>query len=109
MIYSSAVAHQPKVTTIKSLQPAAGKCSDDIPEQLQRAARDDAGVRLVREIRLNDVPSNAPITYQVNGRQYVAIDVGNGGPQAMTFPPLVPETQNTDRAATIWVFKARQE
>jgi hypothetical protein len=34
------------------------------------------------------------------------VGVGNGGAQAMTFPPLVPELQNpTDRGAEIWVFE----
>ena len=57
------------------------------------------------ETRLSDVPSNAPISYTVNGKQYIAIGVGNGGAQAMTFPPLVPEIQNLDRAPGIWVFE----
>ncbi len=43
---------------------------------------------------------------QSNGKQYIAIGVGNGGAQAITFPPLVPEIQNTDEAAAIWVFEA---
>ena len=30
----------------------------------------------------------------------------DGGAQAITSRPLVPEIQNTDRAATIWVFEA---
>jgi hypothetical protein len=51
------------------------------------------------------VPSNAPISYTVNGKQYIAIGVGNGGAQAMTFPPLVPEIKNVDRAPAIWVFE----
>jgi hypothetical protein len=41
----------------------------------------------------------------VNGKQYIAIGVGNGGAQAATFPVLVPEIQNPDRAAAIWVFE----
>ncbi|MBZ5576211.1 MAG: PQQ-binding-like beta-propeller repeat protein [Acidobacteriia bacterium] len=69
-------------------------------------AYDDQTGKVLWETRLNDVPSNAPISYSVNGRQYIAIGVGNGGAQAITFPPLVPEIQNTDRAATIWVFEA---
>jgi len=60
---------------------------------------------LLGETRLSDVPSNAPISYTVNGKQYIAIGVGNGGAQAMTFPPLVPEIQNLDRAPGIWVFE----
>jgi len=68
-------------------------------------AYDDQTGKLLWETRLNDVPSNAPISYSVNGKQYIAIGVGNGGPQAMTFPALVPEIQNTDSAAGIWVFQ----
>jgi hypothetical protein len=52
------------------------------------------------------VPSSAPITYLVNGRQYVALVTGNGGAQAATFPALVPEIKNPpDRGATLWVFE----
>jgi hypothetical protein len=40
---------------------------------------------LIWETRLNDVPSNAPISYSVNGKQYIAMGVGKGGAQAMTF------------------------
>jgi alcohol dehydrogenase (cytochrome c) len=68
-------------------------------------AYDDATGKMLWETRLNDVPSNAPVTYSVNGKQYVAIGVGNGGAQAITFPPLVPEIRNVDRGAAIWVFE----
>jgi hypothetical protein len=40
---------------------------------------------LIWETRLNDVPSNAPISYSVNDKQYIAMGVGKGGAQAMTF------------------------
>jgi alcohol dehydrogenase (cytochrome c) len=70
------------------------------------AAYDAAtGVQLWKT-RLNDVPNSAPISYSVNGKQYVAMVVGNGGAQAVTFPPLVPEIQNPpDRGAAIWAFE----
>ena len=51
------------------------------------------------------MPSNAPISYTVNGKQYIAIGVGNGGAQATGFTPLVPEIQNVDRAPAVWVFQ----
>lgn len=69
-------------------------------------AYDDRTGKVLWETRLNDVPSNAPISYSVEGKQYIAIGTGNGGAQAITFPPLVPEIQNPNRAATIWVFQA---
>jgi alcohol dehydrogenase (cytochrome c) len=61
--------------------------------------------KLLWETRLADVPSNAPISYTVNGKQYIAIGVGNGGAQATGFTPLVPEIQNVDRAPAVWVFQ----
>jgi alcohol dehydrogenase (cytochrome c) len=68
-------------------------------------AYDDSNGKLLWQARLGDVPSNAPITYMVNGKQYVAIGVGNGGAQAATFPVLVPEIQFPDRSAGVWVFE----
>jgi alcohol dehydrogenase (cytochrome c) len=56
--------------------------------------------------RLNDVPNSAPVSYAVNGKQYVAITVGNGGPQAGTFTHLVPEIRNPpEPGAALWVFE----
>ena len=40
------------------------------------AAYDDATGRELWRVRLNDVPNSAPITYSVNGRQYIAVVVG---------------------------------
>ena len=70
------------------------------------AAYDDASGRELWRVRLNDVPNSAPISYQVNGKQFIAVVTGNGGAQAATFPALVPEIQNPpDRGASIWVFE----
>jgi alcohol dehydrogenase (cytochrome c) len=54
-------------------------------------AYDSANGKALWRSRLTDVPSGAPITYSVNGRQYVAMVVGYGSPQTMTFPMLTPE------------------
>ena len=70
------------------------------------AAYDDATGKELWRVRLNDVPNSAPISYTVNGKQYIAVVVGNGGAQAATFPALVPEIKNPpDRGASIWVFE----
>jgi alcohol dehydrogenase (cytochrome c) len=70
------------------------------------AAYDDATGAELWRVRLNDVPNSAPITYSINGRQFVALTVGNGGAQAATFPPLVPEIRNPpDHGAAVWVFE----
>jgi alcohol dehydrogenase (cytochrome c) len=70
------------------------------------AAYDDATGAELWRMRLNDVPNSAPISFMANGRQYIALTVGNGGAQAATFPALVPEIQNPpDRGAALWVFE----
>ena len=63
------------------------------------------------KIRLSDVPNSAPITYSVNGKQYIAVVVGYGGPQVATFPVLVPEIRMPAApSSSIWVFElANQE
>jgi len=70
-------------------------------------ARDDSSGEVLWDIRLNDVPNSAPITYTANGKQYVAIVVGNGGPIPMTWASLIPDVQNPpDRgAAAVWAFE----
>ena len=70
-------------------------------------ARDDSSGKVLWQQRLNDVPNSAPISYTVNGKQYVAITVGNGGAVPATWQPLVPEIQNPpDRGGSaVWVFE----
>jgi alcohol dehydrogenase (cytochrome c) len=74
------------------------------------AAYDDATGKKLWSTRLNDVPSSNAISYGVNGKQYVAVVVGNGGLQAMAFASLVPEIMNPpDRSSTVWVFELPDE
>jgi alcohol dehydrogenase (cytochrome c) len=69
-------------------------------------AYDDTTGRELWRTRLSDVPSNAPIGYVANGKQFIAVVVGNGGAQAATFPALVPEIRNPpDRGAAVLVFE----
>ena len=69
-------------------------------------AYDDATGETLWQMRLNDVPDSCPITFTVDGKQYVAVTVGSGGPITGTYPVLVPEIQNPpDHGAEIWVFE----
>ena len=61
--------------------------------------------RQLWQVRLNDVPNTAPISYMVDGVQYVAIVVGHGGPISVDRIPLVPEIQiPPNPGAQVWVF-----
>lgn len=55
---------------------------------------------------LNEVPNSAPITYSVDGEQFIAVVVGGGGNHSLLFRPLMPEiTYPVNRSSAIWVFK----
>jgi alcohol dehydrogenase (cytochrome c) len=55
--------------------------------------------------RLNDISSSSPISFAVDGKQYLALVVGEGGFHARSFAPLVPELRSSpNRGATVWVF-----
>jgi alcohol dehydrogenase (cytochrome c) len=57
------------------------------------------------EQRLNDVSSSSPLTYTLDGVQYVAVVVGQGGFHAASYAALVPELKSPPRrGAAIWVF-----
>ncbi len=69
-------------------------------------AYSDSDGKVLWKIRLNDVPNSAPITYMVNGKQYVAVVVGYGGVQPSTFAGLIPEISlPVARSSAIWVFE----
>lgn len=68
-------------------------------------AYDDATGEVLWQSRLSDVPSSFPVSYGVDGRQYVAVVVGNGGAHAQTWPSLVGTIYNPpDGGASIFVF-----
>ncbi len=69
-------------------------------------AYDAADGRVLWQARLSDVSSAPPISYGVNGRQYVAIVAGQGGFHFASYAPLVPEIRNpSDRGSAVWVFE----
>ena len=71
-------------------------------------AYDDRDGKQLWQIRLNDVPNTAPISYMVDGEQYIAITVGHGGPLSLDRTPLVPEIRiASNPGATLWVFKLK--
>ena len=70
------------------------------------AAYDDATGERLWSIRLNEVPNSAPITYAVNGKQYVAVVVGSGGNHTRLFRQLTPEIKTpVNRSSSLWVFE----
>jgi alcohol dehydrogenase (cytochrome c) len=53
---------------------------------------------------LNNSVNAFPISYSVNGKQYIAIAVGNGSSQLRSLNTLTPEIKNPDGGSVLWVF-----
>jgi alcohol dehydrogenase (cytochrome c) len=69
------------------------------------SAYDDASGAMLWRARLADIPNAPPITYSVNGKQYVAIVVGYGESAPSVFTVLTPEIPlPIARSSSIWVF-----
>jgi len=69
-------------------------------------AYDDMTGEKLWQAKLNDVPNTNPVTFSVDGKQYVAIVVGYGGAQTATFGRLVPEiTLPAVASSSVWVFE----
>jgi alcohol dehydrogenase (cytochrome c) len=67
-------------------------------------AFDDATGKVLWQTRLNNVINAFPISYSVNGKQYVAIAVGSGSSHSKALATLTPEIQNPDGGSVLWVF-----
>jgi len=60
------------------------------------------------QARLNEVPNSSPISYSVDGNEYIAMVVGSGGYVSTAYNYLVPEIKNPPhRTSSIWVFEVR--
>jgi alcohol dehydrogenase (cytochrome c) len=68
-------------------------------------ASDATNGEVLWEVRLDDVPSSYPITYSVNGVQYVAITTGGGNSNDAFSGALTPEITMPVRGVTLWVFR----
>jgi len=77
-------------TTTGVLATAGGVVFSGSLDRAFKAYDQESG-SLLWQARLGDVPSAAPITYTVDGRQYVAMVVGYGSAQAASFGGLTPE------------------
>ena len=53
---------------------------------------------------MNNALNSFPITYSVNGKQYVAVVAGNGSSHARSLATLTPEIAIPDSGSTLFVF-----
>ena len=71
-------------------------------------ASDDRMGKVLWQTRLNASPSSYPITYSVNGTQYVAVTAGGGNFLDTLIGGLTPEITTTTGQPTLWIFRLPQ-
>jgi alcohol dehydrogenase (cytochrome c) len=67
-------------------------------------ALDETTGKVLWQVRTNNMVNSFPVTYSVNGKQYVAVAAGSGSGLARSLGTLVPEMRNPDGGSTLWVF-----
>ena len=72
-------------------------------------AFDDQTGKVLWQVRTSNAVNSFPITYSVNGKQYVAVSVGNGSSHARSLATLTPEIRNPDGGSSLWVFALPDE
>lgn len=68
-------------------------------------ASDDRTGKVLWRTRLNGSVSSFPITFAVDGVQYVAVTAGGGGPLDAWLAGLTPELRTPPSGTTLWVFR----
>jgi alcohol dehydrogenase (cytochrome c) len=67
-------------------------------------ALDDAPGKVLWQVRTNNMVNAFPITYSVNGNQYVPVATGSGSGLGGSLSRLVPDMKMPDCGSTLWVF-----
>ena len=70
-------------------------------------AYDAATGAVLLEVRLDQMPSSTPITFAIDGEQYVAVTTGGGNSVDILVSTLTPEIEPANGGVRLWVFKLR--
>ncbi len=92
----------PEISAI--LATAGGLIFEGSRDRWFRASDDRTG-KVLWQTRLDGVPSAFPITYMVDGVQYVAVTSGGGNPFDMVLARLTAEINNPEGGTTLWTFR----
>ena len=90
-----------------TLTTAGGLVFSATPDRYFRAFDDRDGKVLWESPRLNDIPNAFPITYMVDGKQYIAMPVGNPGLQGNSALYTAPEhgAVRGSKSSVLWVWQ----
>ena len=89
------------------LTTAGGLVFSATPDRYFRAFDDRDGKVLWQSPRLNDIPNAFPITYMVDGKQYIAMPAGDPGLQGNWVLSAAPElgAVRGSKSSVLWVWE----
>ena len=88
-----------------SLPTAGGLVFEGTNGRYFRAFDSNTG-KVLWEVRLANKVSSFPVTYMVDGRQYVTVTTTSGGPNAISWGGLTPDVDSPlEDSSTVWVFR----
>lgn len=85
------------------LATAGGLVFEGSRDRWFRALDSNSGKELW-QVRLSDTPNSFPITYAIDGRQFVAVVTGGGTYQDNFVAHLTPEIEASTGGPALWVF-----
>ncbi len=101
---STTWTHRQRAPQTSAVLPTAGGVvfAGDIDRTFK--ALDEATGKVLWQVRTNNAINSFPISYSVNGKQYVAVAAGNGSGLLKSLGTLVPEIKNPESGSMLWVF-----
>ncbi len=101
---STAWSHRTRAPQTSAALPTAGGVVFAGAWDRTFSALDDTSGQVLWQMRLNNAVNAFPVTFSVNGKQYVAIATGGGSSYTRALVTLTPEIRNPDGGSTLWVF-----
>jgi alcohol dehydrogenase (cytochrome c) len=101
---STTWTHRQRAPQTSAVLPTAGGVifAGDIDRNFK--ALDEATGKVLWQVRTNNAINSFPISYSVNGKQYVAVAAGNGSGLLKSLGTLVPEIKSPESGSMLWVF-----
>ncbi len=97
--------HRQRASISSSMLSTAGGLAFEGASDSYFRAFDAATGEVLWKLRLNDVPRTSPISYSVDGVQYIALVSGLGAPPSDAGRSSTPEIYSPPGGETLWVFK----
>jgi PQQ-dependent dehydrogenase (methanol/ethanol family) len=101
---STTWTHRQRAPQTSAVLPTAGGVvfAGDIDRTFK--ALDEGTGKVLWQVRTNNAINSFPISYSVNGKQYVAVASGNGSGLLKSLGTLVPEIKSPESGSMLWVF-----